>query len=78
MYVFQKNLANGVESWEWEQRRRNKCKAKVKLQNDQIIGRVNDHTHAPNQSKIEVTKLRASMKRRAERTFDPPQRILNV
>ena len=62
MYVFQKNLANGVELWECEQRRWNKCKAKVKLQNDQIIARVDHHTHAPNQSKIEVTKLRASMK----------------
>ena len=77
MYVFQKNLANGVESWECEQRRRNKCKAELKLQNDQIIGRVNDHTHAPNQSKIEVTKLRASMKRRVETTLDTPQRILS-
>ena len=77
MYVHQKDLANGVESWECEQRRRKTCKAKVKVQNDQIIGRVNVHTHAPNNTKVEVTKVRVGMKRRAETTIDGPQRILS-
>ena len=31
MYVFQKNLANDVTSWEYEKRRTEECKAKIKL-----------------------------------------------
>ena len=77
MYVYQKDLANGVESWECEQRRKNTCKAKVKMQYDRIVGRVNEHSHAPNRTKVEVTKVRADMKRRAETTVDAPQRILS-
>ena len=30
-YVFEKNLANDVTSWECEKRRRGECKAKMKL-----------------------------------------------
>ena len=77
LYVYQKGLANGVESWECEQRRRQTCKARVKVQNDIIIDRVNDHTHAPDPTKIEITKIRVAMKRRAETTIDAPQRILS-
>ena len=77
MYVHQKNLANGVASWECEQRRRETCKAKVKVLNDQIVGRVDVHTHGPNNTKVEVTKVRVDMKRRAETTIDAPQQILS-
>ena len=56
---------------------RETCKARVKLQNDQIIDRVTDHTHAPDPTKIEITKVRVAMKRRAETTIDAPQRILS-
>ena len=77
MYVHQKNLANGVASWECEQRRRETSKAKVKVLNDQIVGRVNVHTHGPNNTKVEVTKVRVDMKRRPETTIDEPQRILS-
>ena len=31
MYVFQKNLANDVTSWECEKRSRRDCKPKIKL-----------------------------------------------
>lgn len=78
LYVYQKELANGVESWECEQRRRKTCKAKVRLQNDQIIHRFNDHTHAPNQTKVDVAKIRADMKRTAVTSADTPQRILST
>ena len=78
MYVHQKGLANGAESWECEHRRKKTCKARVlHILNDQIIHRVNDHTHGPNKDKIEVTKIRVDMKRRAETTIDLPQRILS-
>ena len=49
----------------------------MKLQNYQVIDRVNDHTHAPDPTKIEVTKVRVATKIRAETTIDAPQRILS-
>ena len=75
--VYQKQLANGLESWECEQRWRDMCKARVKVSNGQIIDRVNQHTHAPDATTIEVTKVRVAMKRRAERTIDALQRMLS-
>ena len=43
IYGFQKHLANGVSSYEYEMRRNHGCKAKVKIQDDQIVGRLHEH-----------------------------------
>ena len=77
LYTFQKDLINNVQSWECHLRRRHFCKARVKVLSDQIIERVNQHTHAPNSTKVQTTKIRVAMKRRAETTIDAPQRILS-
>ena len=52
IYVKQKNLANGVISYECELRKNGKhnsgqCKAKTKVLCWDIVGYVNEHTHAP-------------------------------
>ena len=49
LYVYQKDLANGVQSWECQFRRKQTCKARIKVLNGQIIDRVNEHQHAPKQ-----------------------------
>ena len=43
-----------------------------------VVGRVNDHTHAPNATQMEVAKERASIKRKALTTHDTPQAILTT
>ena len=51
MYLFQKNLANDVISWEYEKRRREECKAKIKLDEaGNFLERINNHTHAPSET----------------------------
>ena len=77
LYVFQKTLADDVQSWECTERRKSTCRARVKILNDQIIARLNQHTHAPNRTRVEVQKVRVQMKRRAETTLDPPHRIIS-
>ena len=77
VYVYQKQLANNVDSWECEHRRRNLCKAKVKMSDDQVIEEVNEHSCGNEHTKIEVTRIRAEMKRKAETTIDAPQMILS-
>ena len=70
MYVFQKNLANAVTSWECEKRSRRECKAKTKLDEARnFLERINYHTHAPSETNI---------KRRAIETQDPAQVILGI
>ena len=49
----------------------------MKISGNQLSEAVNQHTHAPDATKIEVTKIRADMKRRAETTNNAPQRILS-
>ena len=78
MYVFQKNLANDV-TWECEKRRRKECKAKIKLDEaGNFLERINYHTHAPSETKCEIAKVRANIKRRATETQDPAQVILGI
>ena len=77
MYAFQKNLANDVTSRECEKSRRGECKAKIKLDEaGNFLQRINDHTHAPSETKCEIAKVRANIKRRATETQDPAQVIL--
>ena len=77
MYVFQKNLANDVTSWECEKRRRGECKAKIKLvEAGNFRERINNHTHAPSERKCKISKVRANIQRRATETQDPAQIIL--
>ena len=45
---------------------------------DEIIGVVNLHTHTPLQTQVEVTKVMANIKRKAQTTTDTPQQILGA
>ena len=81
IYVKQKNLANGVVSYECEMRKRdtltsNQCKAKVKVANDEVVGFVNEHTHAPVVGRPEALRVRVAIKERAVDTMETPQQIL--
>ena len=74
---FKKNLANDATSWECEKRRRGKCKAKIKLdETGKLLERINDHRHALSETKCEIAKVRANIKRRAAETEAPAQVIL--
>jgi len=77
VYVKQKNLANGVVSFECE-RRRNKaeCKAKIKIRGEELVGRLNEHAHGPDPARKEVLKAIQQMKRLAEETEEAPQQII--
>ena len=77
MYAFQKNLANDVTSYECEKRRRGECKPKIKLDEaGNFLERINNHILAPSETKCEIAKVRANIKRRATETQDPAQVLL--
>ena len=44
----------------------------------ELVGEINEHTHPPSQDPIEVTKIKASIKRRSQATHDTPQQILGA
>ena len=49
IYIKWKVLSSGAVCWECNQRRTaNTCKAKIHVLNDQVIRRVNEHTHNRN------------------------------
>ena len=55
------------------------CEPKVKLHiNGELVGEINEHTHSPSHDQIEVTKTKASIKRRSKATQDTPQQILKA
>ena len=76
-YVFKKTLANEVNSWECILRRKeNQCKAMMKLSpTDKFIEQVNEHTHAPSQREVEVTKVKSRIKRKARTTLGTPNKF---
>ena len=43
-----------------------------------LSGEINKHTNPPSQNQIEVTKIKASIKRRSQATHDIPQQILGA
>lgn len=79
MYTFKKNLANDVQCWECTLRRKGQCKAQVKVTPaDDFIGELNEHTHPPSQTQVEVKKIKAGIKRRALTSHDTCQQILGA
>ena len=53
------------------------CNATVKLSvTDEFLGRNNEHTHPPSQTEVEVTKVKTSIKRKAETAMETGQHIL--
>ena len=79
IYLFKKNLANGITSWEWELRRKGECRASVKLDElDNFVEQVNEHTHPPSATKCETTKIKENIKRRARDSLDNPREIVSA
>ena len=78
MYVFQKNLANDVTSWEYEKRHRGECRAKIKLDEAGWDFWINNHTHALFETKCQIAKVRTNIKRRAIETQNPGQVKLEI
>ena len=77
IYVYQKELANEVSSYECELRRKGHCKAKIQVDlGDEIVGEVNEHTHPPSQVKVEIAKVKSSIRNQAETSREPPQNIV--
>ena len=73
IYVFQKDLANEIHSYECELRRKGQCKAKIKLDlGDNVI----EHTHPPSQVKVELTKVNSRIKDTTKSSEELPQRII--
>ena len=69
LYVKQNVLKNMVVSWEFEGRRYTEsCRAKLKVDGMQIVGRIHEHTHAPDTAKVEVVKAYQRMKQKAKET----------
>ena len=53
--------------------------SKIKLTpEDNFLNQQNEHTHLPSQTKIEVKKVKARVKERAENTNDTSQQILGA
>ena len=78
-YVVQKEPSNNLQSWECVLRRKGQCKAKVKLHmNGEPVEESNEHTHPSLQVEIEVTKAKASVKRRSQATHDTPRQIVGA
>ena len=75
-----KMLANDVSCWECILRRKGaKCNASIKLSTtDEFIGHNNDHTHPSSLTEVEITKVKASIKRKAEPTVETSQQILGT
>ena len=77
LYNKQKDLANNVISWECVDRRNAKsCIARVKTANDQLVERVNEHTHPPRPEMIKAHVIRGNMKDRARLTTEKTRNII--
>ena len=77
VYWKQKELANEVLLYECELRRsRNYCKAKIKVKNNELVSKVNEHTHPADATRIQNLKALQEMKNRARDTQETPHQIV--
>ena len=77
IYVFQKKLATGIDSYECQRRRNYGCNARIKILDDSIVDANNDHTHAPAMNHVEVQKLLHGIKRKEIESQETPQQIIS-
>ena len=62
-------------------RKKTQRRMQAKIKSDEAgnsLERINNHTHAPSETKCEIAKVRANIKRRATETQDPAQVILGI
>ena len=79
IYLFKKNLANEITSWECELRRKGECRASIKLDElDNFVEQVNEHTHPLSATKCETTKIKERIKRRARDSLDSQREIVSA
>ena len=78
IYVFKKMLPNDISLRECILGRKDEqCLTTIKLSpTDEFIEQVNDHTHAPSPTQVEVTKIKAGTKRKTKTTQETVQQIL--
>ena len=63
VYVFQKNLANDLQSFECRRRRKGECKSKIKMNAmNEVVEEINEHTHLTSQPEVEVLRVKSSIK----------------
>ena len=78
-YVKQKYLANELTSWECIELSKVNYKVKVKLNAiDDFVEPVKKQTHASSATRCDLTKVLASIKRKASTTHDTPLQIFDI
>ena len=76
IYVFQKKLASGIDSYECQRRINYGCNARIKILDNSIVDAINDNTHAPAMNRVEVPKLCHGIKPKAIESQETPQQII--
>ena len=76
-YVYQKDLADGVTPLKCELRRSDQFQARIKVYRNKFSQEVSDHKHPLTQTKVEVVKVKAKI-RRIETSLDTdtPRQII--
>ena len=76
--MYQKDLAGGVTSLKCELRRSHQFQARVKVYRNEFSQEISDHKHPLTQTKVEVVKVKAKIKRRIETSLDAdtPKQII--
>ena len=75
--MYQKDLADGVTSLKCELRS-HQFQARVKVHRNEFSQEISDHKHPLTQTKVEVVKVKAKIKRRIETSLDAdtPKQII--
>ena len=65
-------------SYECELRRsKSQCKSKIKVKDNEVVCKVNEHTHGPDMIRIENLKALQEMESSARDTQETPQQIIS-
>ena len=78
MYVKQRSLKCGDDIYEC-MNRKNKgyCKAKLKINNDELLSKINQHSHAPDTDQCLAVKFQQDMKEKSVEMKHSSQQIFS-
>ena len=78
MVICQKDLTNGAVVWKCERRHWVRCPARAKTCGDELISQLNEHTHGPDPTRKDVTKVTSAITHRATETQETAQQIIST
>lgn len=61
----------------WRCEQKDRCKVRLHMKDGKVIRQLNEHTHEASAAKIEIERIKTTVKKRSAKTLEPPTVVVN-